>query len=422
MGVLFQNMIRPFSFVVASLGAFTFTSLAAEGEIAPAADAVLVRAGEFFQQAKSASTAMTVTISQGLAGEKVAVDAVRSTLAMQRPNQFAFHLTESPEGKMSHVCDGKTVWTFVEPLKQFTVEDAPATLEALLMSQSQGLLPLMQAGPTADLFRADPRKAMLDGVQVLRLVGEEKLGDVVCEHLHGEQVDMDWELWFEKGDKPVLRKVSYSPLKGIIASAPEGERAKLAGATYQIVVELADWKVGDALAAGTFSYEPPKGAKKVARFHSVDGDGGETAAEKLKGTVAADFSAPLLGGGKMQLASHKDKEVVILDFWATWCGPCVQGLPIVSEVAAMYKAKGVVFYAVNQGEEEADVKKFLAAKKLEIAVAMDTEGAVGKLFKVQGIPQTVIIGKDGKVAAVHIGFSGNLKEMLVKQLDAALAQ
>ena len=143
---------------------------------------------------------------------------------MQRPNQFAFHLTESPDGKMSHVSDGKTVWTFVEPLKQFLVEDAPATLEALLMSQSQGLLPLMQTGPTADLFRADPRKAMLDGVQVLQLVGDEKLGDVVCEHLHGEQMDMDWEVWFEKGDKPVLRKVSYSPLKGIIARAKLQQR------------------------------------------------------------------------------------------------------------------------------------------------------------------------------------------------------
>ena len=113
---------------------------------------------------------------------------------------------------------------------------------------------------------------------------------------------------------------------------------------------------------------------------------------------------------------------MILDFWATWCGPCVRALPIVSEVAAAYKDKGVVFYAVNEQEESDAVKKFLAAKKLDIAVAMDAEGEAAKLYKVNGIPQTVIIGKDGKVAVVHVGFSPSMKQMLTKELDALLAK
>ena len=142
----------------------------------------------------------------------------------------------------------------------------------------------------------------------------------------------------------------------------------------------------------------------------------------MKGQPAADFSVDLLAGGKMQLAQHKGKDVVVLDFWATWCGPCVRALPSVAEIAAAYKDKGVVVYALNQQEEADVVKKFLESKKLALTVAMDAKGEAAKLYQVSGIPQTVIIGKDGNVAAVHVGYSPGLKEALSKEIDAALAK
>src|SRR5690349_4238380 len=79
----------------------------------------------------------------------------------------------------------------------------------------------------------------------------------------------------------------------------------------------------------------------------------------LDGKPAPAFSLDLLKGGKATLADHKNKNVVILDFWATWCGPCVQAMPIVSEVAKSFADKGVVLYAVNEQEEADAVKAFL---------------------------------------------------------------
>ena len=105
----------------------------------------------------------------------------------------------------------------------------------------------------------------------------------------------------------------------------------------------------------------------------------------------------LLGGGTFDLAAHRG-EIVVMDFWATWCGPCVQALPILSDVTAKYKESGVRFFAVDQLESESTIQKFLTAKHLVPSVALDREGSAGKAYGVTGIPQTVIIGKDGTVS------------------------
>ncbi len=147
----------------------------------------------------------------------------------------------------------------------------------------------------------------------------------------------------------------------------------------------------------------------------------ETEASDLAGKTAPDFSLDLLGGGTFKLSEHRGKEIVVLDFWATWCGPCVYALPIVTEVTAAYKDKGVVFVAMNQAEDAKTIEKFLADSKLAIAVALDRDAKAGRAYDVQGIPTTVIIDKQGKVQVVHVGASPNLKVKLVKQLDDLLA-
>jgi len=113
--------------------------------------------------------------------------------------------------------------------------------------------------------------------------------------------------------------------------------------------------------------------------------------------------------------------VVILDFWASWCPPCVRGLPVVTKAANEYKDKGVVFYAVNVREDRQTIGKFLDEKKLDCPVALDKDGKVGDLYGVEGIPQTVLIGKDGRVQSVHVGFAPQVEKTLREELDALVA-
>ncbi|MCX7009346.1 MAG: TlpA disulfide reductase family protein [Kiritimatiellaeota bacterium] len=129
----------------------------------------------------------------------------------------------------------------------------------------------------------------------------------------------------------------------------------------------------------------------------------------------------LLDGGKATLAKHKDKDVVLLDFWATWCGPCRKSLPLLAEIAAQYKDKGLVFYAVNQREAADAIKDFLAKQNFKLTVVLDSEGKAGEAYGVEGIPQTVLVGKDGTVQAVHIGYDPAMKAQLSKQIEDLLA-
>ena len=112
--------------------------------------------------------------------------------------------------------------------------------------------------------------------------------------------------------------------------------------------------------------------------------------------AAALLQAP--PGAKLDAASLKGK-VVILEFWATWCGPCVMAIPHLNELAEKFKGQPVQFVAITD-ENEATVKAFLAKKPIDAWVALDTDKAMNKAYGIDAIPHTVVLGKDGLIAAI----------------------
>ncbi|MEZ5327412.1 MAG: redoxin domain-containing protein [Verrucomicrobiales bacterium] len=165
---------------------------------------------------------------------------------------------------------------------------------------------------------------------------------------------------------------------------------------------------------------PPPGSRPNAAT-TPDGAPQARPALELEGKAAPEIVLPQLAGGDFKLSNMKGK-VVIVDFWATWCGPCVAAMPILLKVAEEYKEKGVVLLGANQGEDADTVKKFLEVKKWNLNVGMDPDGKSGAAYMVTGIPQTVIVGKDGKVKKVHIGFRPDLEALLKGELDEILKE
>jgi peroxiredoxin len=93
------------------------------------------------------------------------------------------------------------------------------------------------------------------------------------------------------------------------------------------------------------------------------------------------------------------------------------------EATSSFPEDKVVFVAVNQGEKAKQIKKFLKQKKWEnLTVALDPQAVAGKSFKVEGIPQTVIIDKQGKVRHVHVGFSPNIGNRLKREVQALVSE
>ncbi len=152
--------------------------------------------------------------------------------------------------------------------------------------------------------------------------------------------------------------------------------------------------------------------------------GGESDAgteSDLVGKPAPDFTLNLLGDGdkRIHLADTKGS-VVILDFWATWCGPCLQAMPQVDGVAEEFKDRGVILFAVNLQEGPDKINALLKRINLHPTVALDRDGAVAGKYKAVAIPQTVVIDREGKVARVFVGSSPDLKERLHEAVDSLL--
>lgn len=142
----------------------------------------------------------------------------------------------------------------------------------------------------------------------------------------------------------------------------------------------------------------------------------------LEGKAAPDFSLTTLDGKGVKLSDLKGK-VVVLDFWATWCPPCRKSLPHLQKVSAdkALADKGLVVWAVNAREAKEKVQKYMDDNKLTFTVPMDPGKTMGE-YKVQGIPTTVIVGRDGNIKNVFVGFGDGSEKPIDDAVDAALAQ
>ena len=154
----------------------------------------------------------------------------------------------------------------------------------------------------------------------------------------------------------------------------------------------------------------------------AEGGSGSAGTESaLVGKPAPDFKLDLLTDGKSFKLSESKGKVVVLDFWATWCGPCLQAMPQVDKVTREFKDQGVELVAVNLQESPKQIKAMLERHKLDMPVALDTDGAIAQKYKANAIPQTVIINRDGTVARLFVGGGQHFDDQLREALKAVLS-
>ena len=138
------------------------------------------------------------------------------------------------------------------------------------------------------------------------------------------------------------------------------------------------------------------------------------------GTVPADDLGKDIDGTKVTISEHRGK-VVIVSFWASWCGPCRKELPILANIVKKVGPDHLKVISINFQDDQKNFRIIAdALKTMPITILRDANGKAARKFDVRGIPRMIIIDRDGKVAADHTGFGEGSVEDIVDELNRVL--
>lgn len=121
------------------------------------------------------------------------------------------------------------------------------------------------------------------------------------------------------------------------------------------------------------------------------------------GGAAPDFTLAARDGGQLRLADLRG-QVVMINFWATWCGPCRQEMPLLAQLHAKYEPLGFTMLGVNVEPDSAAAVNWLKGVPVNFPIVFDTSSKVAASFGVEGMPSSVLVDRNGQVRYIHRGY------------------
>ena len=136
---------------------------------------------------------------------------------------------------------------------------------------------------------------------------------------------------------------------------------------------------------------------------------------------APDFTLKSHSGENLRLSEFRG-EVVMINFWASWCGPCRQEMPLLDELYTQYQPLGFTILGVNVEEDSTKARQLLKDIPVSFPVLFDNESEVSKLYKVVAMPSTVLVDRDGNVRYLHQGYKPGYEEQYQEQVRALIRE
>ena len=145
------------------------------------------------------------------------------------------------------------------------------------------------------------------------------------------------------------------------------------------------------------------------------------AASGLAGQPAPDFALKSSTGENMRLSEYRG-DVVMINFWATWCGPCRQEMPLLDELYSRYERVGFNLLGVNIDDDSSRAMDMISELGVSFPVLFDARKEVSKLYDVDAMPVTVLVDREGNVRYVHQGYKPGYEEKYLDQVRSLLRE
>jgi len=312
----------------------------------------------------------------------------RIELTTIRPDKLRM-LISGGLGELQVYSDGAVSWVFVPPLKQYTRKTTSGAQEAAADGASRFAAIAMQVLEQFERISASVHAARSLRTEKLEVGG----APVECLVVEVELEEQDpgekrvRTYWIDPQRHLVLKVVQINKLSGEAANALETE----------ITTTFRKADINPPILDSTFAFEPPADAKEVAAFRTP-----RPAAIEI-GSEAADFQLKDLEGREIQLKGLRGN-VVLLNFWASWCGPCRLEMPVIEKLHQQFHGKGLRVFGVN--DEDVDtIRDYVAEHEYSFPTLVDTNQRAMSLYRIRGIPTMVVIDREGKIAQYRLGLS-----------------
>lgn len=145
------------------------------------------------------------------------------------------------------------------------------------------------------------------------------------------------------------------------------------------------------------------------------------AATSMEGQLAPDFALKSSTGENLRLSEYRG-DVVMINFWATWCGPCRQEMPLLEELYARYKRVGFNLLGVNIDDDANKAMQMIDELGVNFPILFDSRKEVSKLYNVETMPVTVLVDREGRVRYVHLGYKPGYENKYLDQIRSLLRE
>jgi peroxiredoxin len=363
----------------------------ASAHITPEARALLERVRNAYAALHSLDLAGTVSIAFDGGGQQRS-DHADFTGAFRAPSQFRHEMKD----ETTVITSADKLYTYLPRKNAYISDPAPKSRGDALPDQVQGLL--MDQDPSLLLaFSADAAAAIAEGATDISIADARTIDGVVFPSLRVERPDEDETITIDpKTD--LIRSVQHDLIRSMKRQGVPNLKTAMVTVDYLPTAQQPAAVTPQQIA---FDWTPPAGARPLAPAPQAPDQADPSApiAAAMNGKPAPDFTLKTPDGKSVALSDLKGS-VVVLDFWATWCPPCREGLPHIAAVAKARAKDGVQVFIINQGEDAPTVKSFLQQQNLDLTALLDGDSAVGGKYQAQTIPETVVIDKNGVVRMV----------------------